>query len=111
MDDGESMATDPALELYKLEYERCTIRYEEIYKALWTNFSYLAVVAGAILTFGGDRFPIELSVLLACTPLIFWFWSNFVPLNEYGDKVEERLSWIEQIVNDRYNLLAAATEQ
>jgi hypothetical protein len=30
---------DPALELYKMEYKRAAIRYDNIYKALWANFS------------------------------------------------------------------------
>jgi hypothetical protein len=47
-------STDAALELYKLEYERCAIRYDDIYKAVWTNFSYMSVIAGAVLTFGSS---------------------------------------------------------
>src|SRR5712692_8172517 len=103
MNGGENKPADPALELYKLEYERCAIRYEDIYKAIWTNFSYLAVVAGAILTFGGDRFQPEVSALLACLPLFFWWLATFEPLNRYGDRAATRLKEIEETVNGRYH--------
>jgi hypothetical protein len=93
-----------ALELYKLEYERCATRYEDIYKAMWTNFSYLAVVAGAILTFGGTRLNPELTALISCLPLVFWFWATFLPLDRYGNKAALRLKAIEAIVNNKFNL-------
>lgn len=96
--------TRDALEAYKLEYEKCAQRYDDVFTAAWTNFSYMAIVAGAILTFGGDRFLPELSALLACFPLLFWWLASFEPLNRYGDKVIDRLSWIELILTDIYAL-------
>jgi len=92
------------LEAYKLEYEKCAQRYDDVYKAAWTNFSYMAIVAGAILTFGGDRFLPELSAFLACIPLLFWWLASFEPLNRYGDQVIERLSCIELILTNLYSL-------
>ena len=93
-----------ALEAYKLEYEKCAQRYDDVYKAAWTNFSYMAIVAGAILTFGGDRFLPQLSALLACLPLLFWWLASFEPLNRYGDQVIRRLRLIELILTDLYQL-------
>ncbi|MEK6408216.1 MAG: hypothetical protein AABN34_14745 [Acidobacteriota bacterium] len=95
---------DVALDLYKMEYERGAERYENIYKALWTNFSYMALVSGAILTFGGARFEPEFCALLACLPLLFWWIASYEPLNHYGDHVAERLDWIEIILNETYGL-------
>lgn len=91
-------------ELYKFEYERGAQRYNDLYTAAWTNFSYMAIVAGAILTFGGDRFVPELSALLACLPLLFWWLATFEPLNRYGDQVIDRLSQLESLLNTGYNL-------
>jgi len=30
-----------AIDIYKMEYERCTQRYNDLYAAAWTNFSYI----------------------------------------------------------------------
>jgi len=78
------------MELYKMEYERCAQRYDDLYRAAWTNFSYIALIAGAILTFGSARFMPELSIFLATIPLLFWWLASFEPLNRYGDQVENR---------------------
>jgi hypothetical protein len=104
-------APDAALELYKLEYERCVMRYQELYQAVWTNFSYMAIIAGAILTFGGDRFDLAVLALLACAPLVFWYLATFEPLNKYGDQVLERLTWIERILNEEYHLTKETLER
>jgi hypothetical protein len=89
----------PAREVYTTEYEGGAKRYEDIYKAIWQNFSYMAVLAGAILTFGKDSLGTELAAFIACFPLLFWFWATFEPLNKYGDDVVKRLSEIEQALN------------
>jgi hypothetical protein len=94
-----------------MEYEHCAERYENIYKALWTNFSYMAIVSGAILTFGGERFEPEFSALLACLPLLFWWLSSFEPLNRYGDHAAERLDWIEIVLNETYGLWSRHQEK
>lgn len=88
-----------AIDLYKMEYERAAQRYDDLYKAAWTNFSYLALVSGAILTFGSNRFMPELSVFFATLPLLFWWRASFEPLNRYGDQVIDRLKSIEEILS------------
>ncbi|MEW6208173.1 MAG: hypothetical protein AB1631_07385 [Acidobacteriota bacterium] len=97
-----SNGSDPILELSKMEYEKGATRYEDIYKASWTNFSYLAAVSGAILAFGGDKFGLVGAGILASVPLLFWYWATFEPLNEYGDKVVDELKNIEERLNDTY---------
>ncbi len=87
--------TAAAIDLYKLEYERAVERYNNLYNSAWTNFSYMVLVAGGIATFGGERFVTSLTLLLACLPLFFWWVATFVPLNRYGDDVEERIIEIE----------------
>jgi len=58
-----------AIDIYKMEYERCAQRYNDLYNAAWTNFSYMALVAGGILSFGGSRFVTPFTAFLACLPL------------------------------------------
>jgi hypothetical protein len=86
------------IDLYKLEYTTAATRYENIFKALWQNFNYLAVLAAAILTFGRDTLGLPMASLLAASLLILWYWSNFEPLNRYGDKTELRLRKIEKLL-------------
>jgi hypothetical protein len=86
---------NPALEAYKLEYQLAAARYENIYKAIWQIFSYLSLVAGALLTFGGDKFQQNLLWMLASFPLFFWYLSTFRPMNRYGDLCLMRLVGIE----------------
>ncbi len=95
-------AKDPKLDLYKMEYEQAADRFENIYKDLWTNFSYMAVLSGAILTFGKDALGVWWAILLACLPLLFWWWATFVPLDKYGGIVARRLEEIETILNRDY---------
>lgn len=97
-----STKTDSKLELYKLEYERAAIRYEDIYKALWQIFSYLSAVTAALLAFGMDRFQPNLFWSLVCTPLLFWFWATYWPLNKYGDLCLDRLVEAEKLLNQNY---------
>jgi hypothetical protein len=87
--------TAAAIDLYKLEYERALERYNNLYNSAWTNFSYMVLVAGGIVTFGGQRFIGSLTIFLACVPLLFWFIATFVPLDRYGRQVEERIVEIE----------------
>lgn len=85
-----------AVAMYKMEYEKAAQRYNDLYNAAWTNFSYMALVAGGLLTFGGARFVAPLTVVLACLPLLFWWLASFEPLNRYGDKVQAELEGIEK---------------
>ena len=95
---------DVALELYKMEYERCAERYENIYRAIWTNFSYMAILAGGILSFGKGTLTQEQVVLVAAVPLFFWWLATFEPLNEYGDKTLLKLKEIEQKLSEEYDV-------
>jgi hypothetical protein len=85
-------------DLYKLEYEVAARRYEDIYRAIWQIFSYTAVLAGAILTFGREGMGLELSAAVACIPLLLWYWGVFEPLNKYGDGTIKRLRRVEQLL-------------
>jgi hypothetical protein len=82
-----------------MEYERCAQRYNDLYNAAWTNFSYMALVAGGILSFGGSRFVTPFTAFLACLPLLFWWLATFEPLNRYGDHVETQILKIEKALN------------
>jgi hypothetical protein len=93
---------DLKFELYKLEYERAAIRYNDIYQALWQIFSYMSAISGALLAFGGDRFQENLFWFLTCSPLVFWFWGTYEPLNRYGTNCGERLGAIEEDLNKTY---------
>jgi hypothetical protein len=88
-----------AIDIYKMEYERCAQRYNDLYSAAWTNFSYMALVAGGILSFGGSRFVTPFTALLACLPLLFWWLATFEPLNRYGDHVQTQIVKIEKALN------------
>jgi hypothetical protein len=88
-----------AIDIYKMEYERCAQRYNDLYNAAWTNFSYMALVAGGILSFGGARFVTPFTAFLACLPLLFWWLATFEPLNRYGDHVETQILKIEKALN------------
>jgi hypothetical protein len=97
------MADSPykeALEIVKMEYERAAQRYNDLYNAAWTNFSYMALISGGLLTFGGARFVAAVAVFLACLPLLFWWAASFEPLNRYGDKVQDELKNIEEALRE-----------
>ena len=99
---GRITQRDLALELYKLEYERAAIRYGVLApKAVWQIFSSVVAISGALLAFGGDHFQENLFWFLASTPLIYWFWSTYVPLDSYGRDIGTRLSGIEEQLNRR----------
>lgn len=86
---------DHALEAYKLAYQIAANRYDNIYRSVWTIFSYMTVVAAAILSFGGQRFYGEPLTLFGSLPLIFWFWTTYLPLNRYGDQTLDNLAELE----------------
>jgi hypothetical protein len=94
-------------DLYRMEYERSALRYDDLYKAAWTNFSYIALVAGAILTFGREGFMTEVSIFLATIPLLFWWIATFEPLNRYGDQVQMRAACIERLLNELVGITPA----
>ena len=100
---GGKSEEDKKFQLYKLEYELAANRYENIYQATWRIFSYLTVVAGGILTFGSNNFNPYLLGCLASVPLLFWFWSTFLPLDTYGGWTNKRLRKIEKTLNENYS--------
>lgn len=93
------MPNGRALSAYKLEYQLAATRYENIYKAIWQIFSYLAAIAGAILTFGGDHFQHNFLWVLASLPLFFWCVSTYLPMDRYGHSCLNRLAKIEEEIN------------
>ncbi len=95
---------DPAIELYKLEYEKGAERYQDIYKSVWANFNYLVLLSGGILAFSSNFkvLPAWLTPVLAVLPLLYWYVAVFKPGNRYGDQVVERLSLVEKILNIKY---------
>lgn len=95
-------AADPVLELLKLEYKTAATRYNNIYESVWTIFSYLSAVSGAIVAFGPDKVRWDLLTVIAALPLLFWFWSTYLPLDEYGQHTLERLSAIETNFKNQY---------
>lgn len=89
----------PWLELLKLEYEKGADRYENIYKAIWLNFSYSVAVGAAILTFAAAKLRLDLLQFLALSPVVFWFVATFIPMNYYGELTRARLRQIEADIN------------
>lgn len=91
------------IELLKQEYKMAAERYENIYKAVWQIFQYLAALSAAIFAFGGrllPSLPLWSISILASVPLIFWYFVTFLPLNRYGDEVAKRLALIEKSLNN-----------
>src|SRR5882762_11479383 len=87
------------LEAYKLEYQLAAGRYENIYKAIWQIFSYLAAVTGVLVTFGSAYLQTNFLLALASFPLFFWYLSTFLPMNRYGDFCLKRLAAVEADIN------------
>ena len=96
------MTNDPsdiALELSKLEYEKAADRYHNIYQSIWTIFSYMSAVSAALLAFGAERIEPRALAWVAPVPLIFWFWTTYLPLDRYGNRTLQRLRTIESRFN------------
>lgn len=94
---------DRRFELLKLEYEKCTARYENIYKAIWTQFSYLATIAGVV--FGFIKFQgggLDYAACYSIIPLAVWLVVTYIPLDYYGCLVAARIARIEQMLNKEY---------
>lgn len=86
-------------ELLVTEYEHCLDRYENLYKALWQNLSYLSVLSAAIVTFASAKFDWRLVAIIAGAPLLFWYLAQFRPLDMYGRIARSRSAEIERILN------------
>jgi len=95
---------DRATELYKLEYEKAAERYDNVYRSIWTIFSYMTAVAAGFLAFGADRIEPHALICIAAVPLLFWFWTSYLPLDRYGTEVIQRLGKIECILNKEFHV-------
>src|SRR2546428_2102470 len=97
-------ADERAVQLYTLEYQKAAERYDNIYRSMWTIFSYLTAVAAGILAFGADkRIEWHGLICIAAIPLLFWFWTTYLPLDRYGNDVLRRLGEVERLLNREFN--------
>jgi hypothetical protein len=96
---GATTPSPHALDLLKLEYQKAAERYENIYRAIWQNFSFMAILAAGILTFASKQFRLELTALLSLLPLLFWYVATYLPLNYYGEQTRDALYLIEGDIN------------
>jgi len=89
------------IDLLKMEYEKCVELFKDIYRSIWTIFSYSYAITAALLMFGNriPNFTINLIITLAVFPLFFWWLGVFTPMNEYGEKRIDRLIEIEKELN------------
>jgi len=92
------------MELYKVVYEKAADRYDNIYRSIWTIFSYMTAVAGGFLAFGPDRIEPHALICIAAVPLLFWFWTTYLPLDRYGTEVIKRLGKIECILSKEFQV-------
>jgi hypothetical protein len=102
MSSPQAIQDQQKFEFYKLEYERATIRYENIYNAMWQIFQYMAAISGALLAFGGDRIEQHWLAVLVCLPLTFWFFATYLPLDRYGNNALAHLKKLEASLNGDY---------
>lgn len=88
--------------VFELEYKQTAERFENIYKAIWQIFSYMAILAAGILTFGSrnSTLRIEAIVFIGLTPLVFWFLAIYIPMNHYGKQTGKDLEKIEENFNN-----------
>jgi hypothetical protein len=97
--DDEPGPTTIWRELLTLEYGKGADRYENIYKAIWLNFSYAVAVGAAIITFGATKLRLDVLQFVALCPIVFWFVATFIPMNHYGELTRGRLRDIETDLN------------
>lgn len=90
------------MRLYTLEYQKAAERYDNIYRSIWTIFSYLTAVAAGVLAFGSDRIEPHALICIAAIPLLFWFWTTYLPLDRYGNQVVNRLRELECLLKNRF---------
>ncbi|ACK69842.1 hypothetical protein PCC7424_1398 [Gloeothece citriformis PCC 7424] len=92
----------PTFNMFKLEYEQAAQRYENIYRAIWQIFQYMAFLAGGILTFASksNTFSQENIIFFALTPLVFWFLAIYIPMNKNGKNTKKCLTNIEEKIKN-----------
>lgn len=96
----ESTLSSRALKLYELEYRIAAGRYENIYKAIWQNFSYMAALSAGILAFSSKALPLSTVVALSCIPLLFWFFATYLPMDHYARQARRRAAEIEEVLTN-----------
>jgi hypothetical protein len=83
-------------------YAEAADRYDNIYRSIWTIFSYMSAVTAAFLAFGGQRITAEAIAAIAPLPLMFWFWSTYFPLDRYGNNTLNELKTLENDMAKEY---------
>ena len=96
-------AEDAALRLYTIEYQKAAERYDHIYRSMWLIFSYLTAVGAGFLAFGSDIFEPHALIAIAAIPVLFWFWTTYLPLDRYGNRTVKRLAEIECLLNHDFH--------
>lgn len=86
------------------EYETLARQWEELWKAGAASFSYLAVAAAAILTFGTNQLQLEAAVALAYAPILAWLVCILFPFKKYGSSILSRLEEIEKAAGSQYGV-------
>jgi len=99
---GNESDLQQRFEVYKLEYQIAADRYDNIYKAIWQNFSYMAILAGGILTFGTRTLSMYWAGFLSLMPLLFWFIATYLPMDHYARGARKRAADIEKILTSDF---------
>jgi hypothetical protein len=87
-------------ELLAKQYEKQLDRYENIYKAIWQQFQYIALASGAIGAFSKTDWSTSVRVFITLTPLVFWMTSSFLPMDHYGNQLRNHLSELEKTLTN-----------
>jgi len=98
---GEEDKTRLRFDVYKLEYEKCADRYENIYKGIWQNFSYMAALSAGIASFGEKTLGPWLW-FAALAPLVFWYFATYLPMDSYARQARSRAGKIENVLNELF---------
>jgi hypothetical protein len=90
---------DKMFEALLEEYKVVAERYENIYKAIWQHFSYMAALAAGIVAFGSQALPSTIVPLAASAPLLFWFYASYLTMDHYARSARRRAADIEIAIN------------
>jgi len=89
-------ALDAKFEWYKKEHETLSKHLEEAAKSSALNFSYVAIVSAALLTFSCRRLQLKALFPLSLLPICIWLPCVLWPFARYIANIGHRLSDIEQ---------------
>lgn len=92
-------AKQSPLEPYLIEYRLAAERYENIYKAIWQNFSYMAALSAGILAFGEKALPERALYVGAIVPMLFWYLATYIPMDHYAREARRRAAQVEALIN------------